>query len=151
MNQWYFRRLTEHRNGVSRGVPRQTPSNAPLMRQDLLDALAAAGVDNLQLFDAVLQDPQAAREHRDFKAVNVVGVASAADMEKSVMLGTSDSTMIDADFDQLVFDEKRPGGLFLFRLAENVSAIVVHEKVKHMIEERNIPGMTFYASGQWSG
>jgi hypothetical protein len=28
---------------------------APIMREDLLDALASAGVDHLQLFDAVLR------------------------------------------------------------------------------------------------
>jgi hypothetical protein len=126
-------------------------SNAPLMRRDLLDALDAAGVDNLQLFDVVLADPNNQAEHQDYKAVNIVGLVSAADMERSVRMGISDSELIDADFDRLVFDEKRPAGLLLFRLAENAGAIVVHEKVKNVIEERKIPGMTFYASGEWAG
>lgn len=126
-------------------------SAAPLMRSDLLQALAGAGVDNLQLYDAVLRDPQRGAEHRNYKAVNVVGVVSAADLAASRMMGTTDSTLIDADFHRLAFRGDVPSDLLLFRLAESVNAIVVHERVKTAIEAAAIPGMTFYASNEWSG
>ena len=124
---------------------------APIMRRDLLDALAAAGIDNLQLFDAVVTDPKTGQTYTDYKAVNVIGAVSAADMAQSKRMGTGDSTMVDVDFDQLVIDEARPRGTLLFRLAESVGAIVVHDRVKSVIEARGIPGMTFYESGEWSG
>ena len=124
---------------------------APLMRDDLLAVLRTAGVDNIQLYQAILRDPAKGNEYAEYKAVNVGGVISAADLERSVMMGTTDSRMIDADFDSLVLDETRIGGPLLFRLAESVSAIVVHEKVRQAIEARGIPGMTFYESGEWSG
>jgi hypothetical protein len=125
-------------------------SAAPLMRADLLTALADAGVDNLQLFDAVLRDLKG-NANKDYKAVNVVGVVAAADLGNSRMMGTTDSTLVDADFQRLAFREQVPTDLLLFRLAESVNAIVVHDRVKRRVERAGIPGMTFYASDEWSG
>lgn len=126
-------------------------SAAPLMREDLLAALDSAGVDNLQLFRAILRDPKKRKDYEDYRAVNIVGLVQAADLGRSVMMGTSPDTLIAADFDSLVFDESKPRGLLMFRLAESVSAIVVHETVKQAIEAAGVPGMTFYESGEWSG
>lgn len=67
------------------------------------------------------------------------------------MMGTSGSTMGDADFHALIIDESKTAGLLLFRLAENISAIVVHERVKQSIEAAGIPGFAFYGPGEWSG
>ena len=123
----------------------------PLMRADLLNALHEAGVDNLQTYQAIIRDPATNREFTDYKAVNIVGVISAADMEKSSVMNVSDSQMIDVAFDNLVLDESRIGGSLMFRLGEAVNAIVVHERIKRVIKERQIPGMMFYESGEWSG
>ncbi len=123
----------------------------PVMRDDLVGALQDAGVDNIQYFDAVLFDPDTQVEHRNFKAYNIIGLVSCADMGASVRIDGSDSELLDVDFASLVIDESRTGGALLFRLAENVSAIVVHERVKQAIEARGIPGMLFYGPGEWSG
>jgi hypothetical protein len=123
----------------------------PLMHITLLEAFKAAGVDNLQTYDAVLRDTENGVEYKDYKAFNVVGKIAAADMGDSTMMGTSDSTMIDADFDGLVLDEAKCAGKLLFRLAENITAIIVDERVKVEVEERGIKGIFFYASGRWSG
>ena len=90
-------------------------------------------------------------EHTNYKAFNVVGLVAAADLGASKMMGTTSSTLIDADFASLALDESKAHGLLLFRLAENVSAIVVDERVRQEIEGRKIPGILFYASGEWSG
>jgi hypothetical protein len=108
-------------------------------------------VDNLQLFPAVVQDKKKKQEYTNFKVFNVIGVISAANMGESTLMGTSRSTKINVDFDSLVLDESRIGSALLFRLAESVSAIVVHRKVKAHIEASKIPGMTFYGPGEWSG
>jgi hypothetical protein len=123
----------------------------PVMHISLLEALKAAGVDNLQTYDAVIRDLTNGIEYKDYKAFNVVGKVAAADMGGSTMMGTSDSTMIDADFDRLVLNEAKCAGKLLFRLAENITAIIVDERVKVEIEERGIKGIFFYASGQWAG
>ncbi len=123
----------------------------PLMREDLLGALEQAGVDNLQTYRAVIRDTVKNLEHKNYKAVNIIGVVSCADMDRSERMATTDSTMVDADFRHLVIDEAKTGGALMFRLAEAVSAIVVHEKVKKAIEDAGIPGMVFYEPGEWSG
>jgi hypothetical protein len=123
----------------------------PAMHVSLLDALLDCGVDNLQTYDAVLRDLDKGIEYKDYKAFNVVGLVAAADMSQSTMMGTSDSVMVDADFDRLVIDESKCRGQMLFRLAENITAIIVHERIKEEVEKRGIKGLFFYASGEWAG
>jgi hypothetical protein len=135
------------------GLPKAMYSaeGIPVMRDDVITALHKAGVDNIQYFDAVLRDPATGREYTNYKAYNIVGLVACADMQSSELMGTSKSTMGDTDFHSLVIDESRTRGLLLFRLAENVSAIVVHEKVRNAIEAAGIPGFVFYGPGEWSG
>jgi len=123
----------------------------PIMSDDLVEALQAAGVDNLQLFDAVVEDPRTGTVHKNYKAFNVVGVVAAADMDRSVMMGTTASRMIDADFESLAIDDAKAAPFKLFRLAESVSAIIVSGEVRAEIERRAIPGMEFYEPENWSG
>lgn len=116
-----------------------------LLRDDLMASLTKAGVDNLQSFRATILDPNTGLKHEDYSAVNIVGVVSAADMDGSTRMPG------EVGFDRLALDHARPGGVLLFRLAEAVNAIVVHETVRQQIEMDGIPGMTFYESGEWSG
>jgi hypothetical protein len=126
-------------------------SEAPIMREDLLDALKSSGVDNLQLFAAILKDPKTKQEYTNYKAVNVIGLVAAADMAKSTTMGLPNPALFGQTFDSLTIDEKKAGGALLFRLKESASAIVVHDRVKSGIEAAGVPGMTFYESGEWSG
>jgi hypothetical protein len=123
----------------------------PVMRDDVIEALRKAGVDSIEYFDAILENPLAGQQLLNYKAFNIIGVVSAADMDASEMMGTSSSTMGDADFHALVLDESRINGQLMFRLAENLSAIVVHESVRRAIEAAGIPGFVFYGPGEWSG
>jgi hypothetical protein len=101
----------------------------PIVRQDVIDALQRSGVDNIQYFDAIVRDPGSGKEYRNYKAYNILGLVASADMRASKLMGTSNSSLGDVDFHALVIDEAKTHGLQLFRLAENVSAIVVDEKV----------------------
>jgi len=123
----------------------------PVMRDDLVEAIQSAGVDNLELFPAVVRDTVNKVDHKDYKAFNVVGVIACADMDATEMMGISDSTMIDADIESLVVDESKTGGALLLRLAEAVNAIIVHESVMEAVEERGIEGMSFSEPEDWSG
>jgi hypothetical protein len=135
------------------GTPKELYQSQPIpaMSDRLVDALHAVGVDNLELFDAVLVDPANGKEYSNYKAFNIVGKVRAADMSASTRMGVSEDEIIAVDFDSLVLDESKCRGLLLFRLAENLSAIVVEERVKREVEKRGIPGMFFYQSGEWSG
>lgn len=123
----------------------------PIMRGDVIAALASAGVDNIDYYDAVLRDPSTGKEYTNYKAFNIIGLVACADMGSSERMPGSTSDIGDVDFHALVIDEKKARGLLLFRLAESVNAIVVHEKVKDRIEAAGIPGFYFYGPGEWSG
>jgi len=132
--------------------------SAPLVRQDLLDTLVAAGVDNLQTFPAEILDPGSGARHTNYQAFNVVGVVSAVDKARSRVRGTGlspeaedadtgaaeESTIVDVDFENLALDASQARGMLLFRLAESVTAIVVHASVRRRIEASGIGGIAFH-------
>jgi hypothetical protein len=120
------------------------------MRDDIAEALTVAGVDNVQSFPAVLTDPAAGRQHITYRAFNSVGKVVCADMGRSISSG-GDPLRGDADVAAQYINESRTDGALLFRMVENVSAIVVHESVRAQIESRGIRGLVFSVPGTWSG
>ena len=86
------------------------------------------GVDNLDLYRAIVRDPVTGQEWRDYWAFNVLGLVAAA-----------------VETPALGIDESRTMGLFLFRLVEAPSLIVVDERVVDAVLRRAIPGVVFDA------
>lgn len=123
-------------------------SNMPVFSDALIDALKQAGVDNLELFDLVITDPDNGREYTGYKAVNIVGCIKAADLEKSEYTQHGNGAVIDVDFDKLVIDEKKPRGTLMFRLAESVNVIMVHRSVRDHLQKLNFPFLRFYEPGE---
>jgi hypothetical protein len=117
----------------------------------MVAALEKAGVDNMETFPAILRDVESGAEHRDYFAVNIVGAVAAADLGRSEFDAPSGSRIVDVDFDSLVIDEKRAGDLLMFRLAECITAIVIHERVKQALESAKIPHLDFLPPEQWIG
>ena len=52
--------------------------------------------------------------------------------------------MIAMSFDSLVVDEKKVHSMLMFRLAENIVTILVHERIKKVVEEANIEYVRFF-------
>jgi hypothetical protein len=125
-------------------------ASIPLIRDDLLEILRGVGVDNIETYKAVLNNPMEPKDYQNYKAFNIVGVVSCADPAKSINTRVNDHTVIDVNFQNLVIDENKAGGMLLFRLAESVNAIVVHRKIKEAVEPRKIPGMHFFGPGEWA-
>jgi hypothetical protein len=124
----------------------------PVMRTDMLETLQASGVDNLETFPTRLIDEVNNITYDNYVTFNIIGLVAAADLEKSELMPHSPgATMLDTDFHSLVIDESKTKGLLLFRLAENCSAIMVHHSIKEAIEAKGIPGIVFYADGEWAG
>jgi hypothetical protein len=119
------------------------------------DALIAAvreeAVDNFDTYDAVLLDPSTGKRYTDYKAVNIIGLVAAADLSKSKYSAPSGRPVIDTDFDSVVIDESKTYDLPLFRLAECVTAIVIHENVRKRIESRGIRYLDFVSPEKWIG
>lgn len=122
-----------------------------LMSDDMINALKAAGVDNLDLYDAVILNPASGKTFKNYKAVNIIGLVAAADLPSSTYEAASGSPVIDVDFESLVIDENKAHGLPMFRLAECVTAIIIHERVRKKLEEANIRHLDFIKPEEWFG
>lgn len=121
-----------------------------LMSDALIAALQSAGVSNLEVFDALLVDEANHCEYMNYKLVNIIGVVAAADLAKSVHTAHG-APLFDVDFDSLVIDEKKARGGLMFRLAENVSGIVVHESAKDAVQKTGIDYLDFVPTHKWFG
>jgi len=125
-------------------------SNIPLMRRDLWGALRAAGVDNIDAYPAAIVDLATNDANREFVAFNVVGAVSSANLAESKWSDLSNMRRIDMDFDSLSIATETARGLLLFRLAECVSGIVVHDTVKQHVERHGFDLM-FVPPEEWIG
>jgi hypothetical protein len=94
-------------------------------------ALTTAGVDNIDAYDAVLVNQKADIYIEGYKAINIIGLISAAGAKSNF---TSEDRLINASFDGLEIDTNKTKNLLMFRLAEDVTRIVVHKSVKEYLE-----------------
>jgi hypothetical protein len=130
-------------------VPDFLDGTIPLMSDGLIDALRAAGVDNIDAYRAELSwgDGKLASNH--YKAVNVIGVVAATDIDASQVAEGFTAELIDTSFDSIVIDESKTGGLLLFRLAEAVTTLLVHETVKEHLEQHGFDSLGFIPPEEW--
>ena len=122
-----------------------------LMTKRLHKALQDAGVTNIDTYKAEIINPKSGNANADYVAFNIVGKISAADLEKSKIAPSNRDRMISMDLDSVTIDEAATRGALLFRLAESVNAIVVHENVKKQIEAAGISTLTFVEPENWAG
>ncbi len=117
----------------------------PIMSNSFYQALVDAGVDNMDAYEAVLQSEDGTVEYKGFKAVNIIGVIKATG-EKTQFTG--DSRLIDAGMDGVEIDSGKASGALMFRLAENLSTVIVHERVKRFIESKGFASVVFRDPGE---
>lgn len=126
--------------------------DALLMTGRLLAALLAAGVDNLDAYAARIRHPDRGVVSDDYAAVNLIGLVGAADPERSRMTpGFGPGGLIDADVASLAIDPAKAAGLLMFRLAENTSAVVVHQRVAKHLRENGFDMLAFIPPEEWTG
>ena len=126
-------------------MPSFLEAAVPLFRDDLIAALRACGVDNLETYNVAIRDPDNDQVYTHYKAVNVIGLIGAADMNKSnATVNPNGPPIIDVDFDGLVIDEKKTHGQLFFRLAESTNAIIVHERVRDCLLKKGFSDLAFY-------
>jgi len=116
----------------------------PLFREDFIASLKAGGLDNLDFYEARITDPDTGAVFSNYKAVNVIGIIAAADMGRSTATVHDGIPLVDVEFDELVVDEDKTGGMLMFRLAENNSAILVHERLRDHLLAANFDGLEFH-------
>lgn len=120
-----------------------------IMHKNLYEALRAAGVDNIAVYKAIIRREDGSVVSEDYLAYNVIGVIQAADVGKTQFAPENTSRMIDASIEKLSIDHSRGRGLLLFRLAESLRTVVVHERVKEEVERRRIPDIVFLGENDY--
>lgn len=128
-------------------LPAMFSRGLPLLRDDLLAALREAGVTNLDAYDAVVREPDGSREYTNYKAVNVLGLVAAADLTRSKATVYDGLPLIDVEFDELVLDEEKAGGRLMFRLAEAIGSIFVHDRVRQHLLAAGFTELSFLPPG----
>jgi hypothetical protein len=125
----------------------------PIFSRRLVAALEAAGVDNLQTYDTTLVSVEGKNPPppNHYRAVNVVGRVAAADLEKSEINPDVDDREVSTDFYSLSVDETKAKDLLMFRLVENISVVLVHERVKAQVEAAGITTLSWFQPEEWAG
>jgi hypothetical protein len=123
-----------------------------LMSDPLVAALRQSGVDNIDVYTAVIRETDTGRTFDDYKAVNILGLVSAVDMAASEVVdlcgGEDDLNLFF--FDRIALDEAKCRGALLFRLAEKTSAIVVDGTVKETLERLGFDRLEFFEPKDWN-
>jgi hypothetical protein len=114
-----------------------------IMRKDLCEAIIGAGVNNLDTYQALVQREDGTIVSRDYLAYNILGAVRAADLNETRFNAQNPSRMIDASVEKLAVDPSRAHDLLMFRLAESIRTIVVHQKVRTAIEGAGIEHIVF--------
>jgi hypothetical protein len=140
--QYKLKRLRRDADDHAPFMPSTLGTRIPLFRDDLIASLRACGVDNLDLYAATVSDPEDGTVHENYKAVNILGLVAVADLQASRYV-THGAPVADVDFDALVVDESKARGLLMFRLAESVNAVLVHEKVKDRLTQAGFDDLAF--------
>ena len=133
-------------------VPPVYTSRVPMMRNDLLQAFKDSGVNNIDAYPILIRNRVTGEEIAGYSAINIIGLVEAADPTRTDFSPGNPSRLIDADIDSLAIDSKGARGFLLFRLAEAVSGVVVHERVKIAIEAKGIfDDLRFVHPREWMG
>jgi len=112
-------------------------SSARLMHKKLVDVIQTAGVDNIEVFPAIVTWPEKNKVIEDYVVVNIVGLVSCAVKEES-----DTSPIADVDyFHSITIDPARTNNLLMFRLAESQIEVLVHEQVADAIKAGNFEGV----------
>ncbi|MFP2962769.1 imm11 family protein [Myxococcus sp. 1LA] len=111
----------------------------PIFSARLVEVLQTAGVNNLDLYETEVVDEVRNKTYTHFKAVNIIGRVSCADLTKSVSVSGHSPPLME--FEKLVIDESKTMGLPMFRLAEAVQMILVSETVKQAISDAKVMGV----------
>lgn len=133
-------------------LPHFVGMTIPVMSDSLVKVIRSAGVDNFQVFPAVLRNPEIGEEWDGYWAVNVIGLIAAANLDKSkadtIMEGDSEGVGVPLlGFHTLVLDKKKTRNSAMFRLAESSDILLVHDRVlAHIKKNRPKNGWGFEAT-----
>lgn len=107
-----------------------------VVRRAVYQDLRNLGLDNIQAYDARIEDPVDGRVIEDYVFLNVVGLVSCADMVKSEHASIGDGMVM---INELVLDKQRVPSLDLFLLAEDTDKMLVSQRVHDYFRNKGYP------------
>jgi hypothetical protein len=116
----------------------------PLLSIEVLQVLHSAGVHNLDVYQAELRYSDGKLASDNYVVFNLIGMIKAVDLEKSKFDSTQRESETCMIFDSVVIDLSKTQKLRMFRMAENVSTILVDDVVKNSIEGAKIQLLKVY-------
>lgn len=110
----------------------------PVFSALLVETLKAAGVDNFEVFPAVLKNPKTGKEWNGYFAFNALGIMAAANLSESkydtLMKGDPEGVETPlVGFHTIVLDKAKVQDLLMLRLAESPEVLLVHDTVMNQI------------------
>lgn len=111
----------------------------PLFSDRLVHSLRAAGVENLDCYEAQLIDASGVLLAARYHAVNIIGLVAAVDRSRSETSPRSGYPM--TEFTHLVVDEQAARGCKVFRLADNPSIVLVDDAVRRALDVVDLIGV----------
>lgn len=104
----------------------------PVFSINLVKALLDSGVDNIDVYQAVITNPETGEKFQNYQGVNIVGVVSCADFSASDYEDLAESYI----FRNLVINTDKIIGFDIFRLAEDDETILISDRLKHLLASR---------------
>ncbi len=104
----------------------------PIMSGRMAKCFADLGIDNLQLFPAILRNPDTGKTWEDYFAFNVVGLANPVDVGASkalVIMDGEDLVPPVLAFEEVVFSREKTQDLDMFRLSQDRLMWLVSERI----------------------
>jgi len=114
--------------------------NMCLTTPEIVTAMRSRGVDNIDVYPALLRDTATGAEFEYF-ALNIIGIMKVADLDESEWTNLDGEAKMDTIFEKLVVKEDEIRGIDIFRLYEDTGTILISERVKRALE--HIPFLTF--------
>lgn len=111
-----------------------------LMNPQMIEALRSSGVDNIDIYPAVMRDTDTGKEFPYF-GVNILGLFKVADLNRSEWVNLDGEAKLDTIFTDLVIDDSQTYGFHLFRLYESTGTILISERIKAALA--HIPFLRF--------
>jgi len=111
----------------------------PLFSEKLLAILLSNGADNIQTYEAEILDKRDNTIYSNYKATNIIGLVSAANLDKSRYIEGSGAPLMY--FERLVLNKNLISDLQIFRLGESAKTLIINEKIAKSILEAKLTGI----------
>ncbi len=143
-----LKKLNPHSSDHGPLLPPFFNENPPLFLDRMIKVMIDEGAANIEAFPAQLHDPDNGDVHTCYRAVNLLGLIHAADLKKSQFVVNEGGPRTSVDFDRLAIDPAKARGELIFRLAESVNVILVHDRLKRRLEKEGFDSLWFLPPGE---